>query len=114
MQTQASISTPVLNAVQSQAPFLTPAELKAKKLQRAKVRHERKLASAREILHVSLSAAAAALLRIEDLEIILKRSRSSINRDIAAGRFPPPLKLGKRCSRWAGSTVEMYLTSLRA
>lgn len=40
------------------------------------------------------------LLTIEELGAFLHRSRASLYRDVLAGRLPPPLKLGERCSRW--------------
>ena len=52
------------------------------------------------------------LLTIKDVCTLLHRSKASIYRDIKAGEFPEPLKIGGS-SRWMVSDVEVRITSAR-
>jgi len=48
------------------------------------------------------------LLRLQEVVERVGMRRSWIYREIAAGRFPPPVKLG-RASRWDTASVEGFL-----
>ncbi len=56
------------------------------------------------------------LLTIDDLSRLLKRSRASLHRDLAAGRLPRPIRFGAGSSavRWRRQTVLAWLESLAA
>jgi predicted DNA-binding transcriptional regulator AlpA len=51
------------------------------------------------------------LLTIQNLVEFLHRSARSIHRDVAAGRFPKPIKLG-RSNRWRPTDIEAWLESV--
>ena len=42
------------------------------------------------------------------------KSKSQVDRDVKAGRFPRPLKLGHRTVGWKRRDFESYLASLQA
>lgn len=51
-------------------------------------------------------------LTLERLPAVMARtgkSRSQIYRDVAAGRFPAPVKLGERSSAWDSSEVDRWI-----
>lgn len=52
------------------------------------------------------------ILRLPELERVTGLKRSTIYRDIQAGTFPAPLKLGKAASGWRSSDVAKWLASL--
>jgi prophage regulatory protein len=52
------------------------------------------------------------LLRINDVTKVTQRSKSQIYRDIRAGIFPPPVKIGARSSAWRAEAVQLWLDCL--
>jgi prophage regulatory protein len=52
---------------------------------------------------------AEALLKIQTVIEVTGLSESSIRRRVAEGRFPPPVKDGKRCTRWVAGKVSNWL-----
>lgn len=51
-------------------------------------------------------------LTLERLPAVMARtgkSRSQIYRDVAAGRFPAPVKLGERSSAWDASEIDHWI-----
>jgi excisionase family DNA binding protein len=52
------------------------------------------------------------LLTLKEVAAHLRVCRRTIEREIAAGRFPSPLKIG-RCTRVAESDLHAYLERLR-
>lgn len=48
------------------------------------------------------------LIRLPQVQEIVPYSRSTIYNLIAAGDFPPPVKLGPRASAWVKSEVEAW------
>ena len=50
------------------------------------------------------------LLRREEVETRCGLARSSIYREMRAGRFPTPLKIGPRAVRWPASEIENWLS----
>jgi len=51
----------------------------------------------------------AALLRRQEVEVIVGFARSAIHRRVAAGTFPRPIKLGRFCVRWRREDIEEWL-----
>ncbi len=51
------------------------------------------------------------LIRLPQVQAIVPYSRSTIYHLIAAGEFPPPVKLGPRASAWVKSEVEAWAES---
>ena len=49
------------------------------------------------------------LLRREEVESRVGLKRSSIYREMRAGRFPIPVKVGERAVRWPASEIEAWL-----
>ena len=49
------------------------------------------------------------LLRREEVESRVGLKRSSIYREMRAGRFPLPIKVGPRAVRWPASEIEAWL-----
>ncbi len=62
-------------------------------------------------LYSSLDDLNLPLLRIQDVERLTHRSRSSIYRDVKSGQFPPPVKIGKRAVAWRHADIFMWLDS---
>ena len=52
-----------------------------------------------------------ALLKIQTVATVTALSASSIFRKTAAGEFPEPIRLGKRCTRWRASCVRAWLAA---
>lgn len=52
---------------------------------------------------------AATVWRLPAVSIYAGRSRSSILRDVPAGRFPAPIKLGENSVGWLRVEVEKWL-----
>jgi prophage regulatory protein len=50
-----------------------------------------------------------ALLKLPLVTALTGLSSSSIYRKVAAGLFPPPVRLGARCSRWKAGCVNYWL-----
>ena len=50
------------------------------------------------------------MLRLPEVESITGRKRSSIYRDIKAGTFPVPVKLGARAVGFPASQVQAWIT----
>lgn len=50
------------------------------------------------------------MLRLPEVELITGRKRSSIYRDIKAGAFPAPVKLGARAVGFPASQVQAWIT----
>lgn len=60
----------------------------------------------------SVNTAPAGTLILERLKQVKARtgkSRSSIYRDIAAGTFPAPVKLGERASAWNAAEIDRWI-----
>ncbi len=55
-----------------------------------------------------------ALLSIETVSALTGWSRSTIYRQVAAGAFPQPRKLGPRCTRWRAGDVMGWLADSAA
>lgn len=52
-------------------------------------------------------------MRIEEVSKYVHRSRTAIYADIAAGKFPKPIKLG-RTSLWLKSEIIAYIENCKA
>ena len=52
---------------------------------------------------------APTLLKLQDVQALLGVSRSSVLRLVDAHRFPAPIKIGERLSRWLASDVEDWI-----
>ena len=50
-----------------------------------------------------------AIMRIPEVVCLVKKSKAQIYRDIQAGTFPAPVKLGIRSSAWRGPDVQAWL-----
>ncbi len=50
-------------------------------------------------------------LRLPTVLTAVGKSRSQLYRDIEAGKFPAPIKLGERAVGWRQSTIEQWLDS---
>jgi prophage regulatory protein len=53
------------------------------------------------------------LLRLSEVEQIINMKRSWVYDEVAHGRFPKPLKIG-RASRWDSVAIDDYLADLAA
>lgn len=51
------------------------------------------------------------LLRLPEVELAARLSRSTIYRMVQAGTFPKPVKIGKRASAWRESDVLAWIES---
>lgn len=56
---------------------------------------------------------ATTLLTMPEVSQKVRRSRSMLYADIAAGRFPAPVRTGKRSVAWRASDVEAWLDGLK-
>ena len=52
------------------------------------------------------------LLTMREVEQAVGLSRSAIYDRIAAGRFPQPVKIGAKSSRWVSSDIQSWIDSL--
>ena len=52
---------------------------------------------------------AARFLRLADVIDIVGFKRSHIYALVAQGEFPPPVKLGRRASRWVQADIERWV-----
>jgi prophage regulatory protein len=52
------------------------------------------------------------LLKISEVERITSKSKSAINRDVAAGTFPAPLRIGKRAVAFKTSSITKWMDEL--
>lgn len=52
------------------------------------------------------------LLDVKRVTELTTLSRSKIYAAVAEGRFPAPLKLGRKCTRWQAGAVDAWLRSL--
>ena len=52
------------------------------------------------------------LLTRRQIEAKFQLSRSAIYQMMSQGRFPRPLRLGKKCVRWRAQDIEHYIESL--
>ena len=50
-----------------------------------------------------------ALLDIKDVCALTRMSASWIHAEVAAGRFPPPIRFGMRCARFSAASVRQWL-----
>ena len=53
------------------------------------------------------------IFRRKDLEERLKLSRSSIYAMMATGKFPKPIRLGRRAVGWLSGDIEKWLQDLQ-
>jgi len=51
------------------------------------------------------------LVREKQLPALLGISRGGIRRFIAAGKFPPPIRLGRRCIAWRVVDIEKWVAA---
>ena len=54
------------------------------------------------------------LIKLPVVISVTGKSRSSIYDDIKSGRFPKPLKIGKRSVAWKYSDIELWINSLES
>ena len=54
----------------------------------------------------------AALLTFSEVQALVKMGRTWIYAEIKAGRFPAPIRLSYRASRWNAGQIYDYLTAL--
>ncbi|WP_397536043.1 helix-turn-helix transcriptional regulator [Roseateles sp.] len=52
---------------------------------------------------------ADALLRITTVRHATGLSTATIYRKLAAGEFPEPVRLGKRCTRWKSESIRAWI-----
>jgi prophage regulatory protein len=55
-----------------------------------------------------------ALLKISTVSAITSLSEAAVFRMVGEGRFPQPVRLGKRCTRWKAGEVMAWLALLDA
>jgi prophage regulatory protein len=70
------------------------------------------MSAAKALLNSSVSTLSAGerLLPLREVTSIVGLSRSTVNKKIAAGKFPRPIKPnGSRCSRWLASEIQGYI-----
>jgi prophage regulatory protein len=53
-----------------------------------------------------------AMLTSDTVLSVAGMSSSSMYRQIAAGTFPKPIKIGPRCARWKASEIKAWLRSV--
>lgn len=63
---------------------------------------------------IEAAALPDALLRMANVEAQTGLSRPTIYRKIAAGEFPQPVRLGRRCSRWSAAAVREWIQAQAA
>lgn len=51
------------------------------------------------------------LLRLPEVESVCGRKRSSIYKDIQAGKFPAPIKIGARSVAWNSADIKKWIES---
>lgn len=51
-------------------------------------------------------------VRMKDLPAIVGISRAEIYKQIAEGRFPPPVKLGPKASAWTPDSLQAWRNKL--
>ncbi|MFJ1253345.1 helix-turn-helix transcriptional regulator [Cupriavidus sp. CuC1] len=49
------------------------------------------------------------LLRLPEVIATTGRSRASIYKDIAEGKFPPPIRIGERAVAWPSDVVQGWV-----
>lgn len=49
------------------------------------------------------------LMRLPEVAATIGRSRTSIYYDVKAGRFPEPLKIGRRAIAWRESDIQKWI-----
>ena len=64
-------------------------------------------------MEISILTPQRRLLRLTEVEQIINMKRSWVYGEVAQGRFPKPLKIG-RASRWDSAVIDEYLASLSA
>lgn len=52
-----------------------------------------------------------ALVKMALVCAVTGNSAASIYRKVAAGQFPEPVRLGKRCTRWKSAAVRAWLAA---
>jgi prophage regulatory protein len=55
-----------------------------------------------------------AILRFADMPTACGMSTSTVRRMVAAGDFPPPIRLGQRTVGWQSETIEAWLQARTA
>jgi prophage regulatory protein len=61
------------------------------------------------MLAATASGEPLSLLRLREVTRRTGKSRSSVYRDVAAGTFPAPVKLGERASAWPAAEVDRWI-----
>ena len=67
-------------------------------------RYNRAPAQTLQALHIP-----EALLKIQTVIAVTGLSESTIRRKVAEGKFPAPIKLGARTSRWPAATIDAWI-----
>ncbi|MDE2416218.1 MAG: AlpA family phage regulatory protein [Burkholderiales bacterium] len=49
------------------------------------------------------------LLRVDEVQVLAKKSRSSIFKDVKLNRFPAPVRSGPRWTRWHAKAVLAFV-----
>lgn len=57
-------------------------------------------------------AISGALMKIRAVSNVTAMAPVTIYRKVAAGKFPQPVRLGVRCTRWRSDDVRAWLASL--
>jgi prophage regulatory protein len=58
---------------------------------------------------IAAAQLADALLKIQTVVAVTGLSASTVYRRVAAGTFPEPIDLGKRCKRWKSGAVTSWI-----
>lgn len=59
-----------------------------------------------------MDTALPTLMLEKEVVCVARKSKAQVRRDIAAGIFPAPVKVGIRSSRWRGADIQAWLDSL--
>ena len=51
------------------------------------------------------------LIKLHEVILLTRRSKSSINADIKNGTFPPSIKIGKRSVAWKKADIDAWIQS---
>ena len=62
-----------------------------------------------EVTHMDLEN--DRLLRLGEVLVLCSVSKSFLYREIASGRFPPPVRIGRRATRWKAKDILAWMES---
>lgn len=51
-------------------------------------------------------------LKLEEVKLKTRKSKSAIYREIAEGTFPAPVRVGKRAIAWRQSTIDAWMEAI--